>query len=93
MFLEAKKGLWTQKNSFGSLKMLKKLIFGPQKMEKIDFLQNLDLPDLAEHGWGLPQYSATRSHWPFSWRIQYIKNLLPQWCGLQSQVLYNNNHL
>ena len=54
MFLEAKKGLWTQKNSFGPLKMLKKLIFGPQKMEKIDFLQNLDLPDLAKHGWGLP---------------------------------------
>ena len=80
MFLEAKKGLWTQKKSFGPLKMLKKLIFGPQKMEKIDFLQNLDLPDLAEHGRGLPQYSATRSHWPFSWRIQYIKNLLPEWC-------------
>ena len=72
--------LWTKKNSFGSLKMLKKLIFGPQKMEKIDFLQNLDLPDLAKHGRGLPQYPATRSHWPFSWRIQYIKNLLPQWC-------------
>ena len=63
--------------------MLKKLIFGPQKMEKIDFLQNLDLPDLAEHGRGLPQYPATSSHWPFSWRIQYIKNLLPQWCELR----------
>ena len=74
-----------QKKSFGSLKVLKKLIFGPQKMEKIDFLQNLDLPDLAEHGRGLPQYPATSSHWPFSWRIQYIKNLLPEWCV--SQVL------
>ena len=62
MFVEAKKGLWTPKKSFGPLKMLKKLIFGPQKMEKIDFLQNLDLPDLAEHGQGLQQYPATRSH-------------------------------
>ena len=50
------------KKSFGPLKVLKKLIFGPQKMEKIDFLQNLDLPDLAEHGRGLPQYPATSSH-------------------------------
>ena len=78
MFVEAKKGLWTQKNSFGSLEMLKKLIFRPHKMENIDFMQNLDLPDLAEHGRRLPQYPATRSHWPFSWRIQYIKNLHPE---------------
>ena len=51
MFLEAKKGLWTQKKSFGPLKMLKKLIFGPQKMEKIDFFKKPEFCDLTEH-WG-----------------------------------------
>ena len=44
--------------------------FGPPKMEKMDFWPNLDLPDLAKHGWGLPQYPPTIPHMPFSWRIQ-----------------------
>ena len=42
-----------------------KSYFGPQKTQKIDFLQKLDLYDLAAHSQGLPQYPVTRSHWPF----------------------------
>ena len=73
MFVEAKKGLWTQKKSFGPLKMLKKLIFGPQKMEKIDFLQNLDLLDLAEYGRAFPQRPTSIPNKLFSWLIYINK--------------------
>ena len=91
MFPEAKKGLWTQNNSFGSLKMLKKLIFGPQKMEKIHFLQNLDLPDLAKHGWGFPQCPTSIPNKLFSWLILYIKtrsNSIPRIWVLCVNVTY-----
>ena len=53
-FLRPNKVLGTQKS-----------FFVPQKSQKIDFLKKLELFDLAAHSWGLPQYPATRSHWPF----------------------------
>ena len=40
-----------------------------------DILQNLDLPDLAEHGRGLPQYPLSIPNKPFSWRIMCIEIL------------------
>ena len=58
-----------------------KSYFGPQKTQKIDFLQKLDLYDLAAHSQGLPQQCpVTRSHWPFQWTTHLIKNILSAWC-------------
>ena len=67
--MDPKKIIWAPKN-------VEKAHFGLQKMEKIDFLQNLDLPDLAEHGRGFPQCPTSIPNKPFSWRILYIKILL-----------------
>ena len=54
--------------------------FGPLKIEKMDFWPNLDLSDLAKHGWGLPQYPPPIPNKPFLWTIHSIKKLLPAWC-------------
>ena len=60
-----------------------KIFLRPPKTQKIDFLQKLELYDLAANSQGLPQYPVTRSHWPFQWRIHLIKILLPAWCDLE----------
>ena len=36
-----------------------------QKQKKMDFWSKLDLPNLAEHGWGLPQYPPSIPNKPF----------------------------
>ena len=62
---------------------------GPPKTQKIDFLQKLELHDLAEHCWGLSQCPVTNSHRPFLWRIIKIKikNLLQEWCDIKFMSL------
>ena len=52
--------IWPSKRKNGFLAQ-----FGPLKIEKMDFWPNLDLPDLAEHGWGLPQYPPPIPNMPF----------------------------
>ena len=50
----------------------------------MDFWPNLELPDLAEHGWGLPFDPPTTPNKPFQWATHKSTNLLPAWCE-QSQ--------
>ena len=52
MFTKAKPKLRTPKKLFWSLKMKKKVILGPQKMEKLIFFKKPEFCDLTEH-WGL----------------------------------------
>ena len=46
------------------------------------FWPNLELPDLAEHGQGLPQDPPTIPNKPFQWATHKNKNRLPACCGL-----------
>ena len=55
--------------------------FGPPKIEKMDFWPKLELPDLAEHGRGLPQDPLTIPNKLFEWATHKNKNLLPAWCA------------
>ena len=48
----------------------------------MDFWPNLELPDLAEHGWGLPQDPPTIPNKPFQWATHKNKNRLPAWCEM-----------
>ena len=47
----------------------------------MDFWPKLELPDLAEHGRGLPQDPLTIPNKPFQWATHKNKNSLPAWCG------------
>ena len=70
-FLRPNKDFWAQKS-----------FLGPPKTQKIDFLQKLDISDLAAQSQGLPQYPVTMSNWLFKWAIHLIKNLLPARCDM-----------
>ena len=58
-----------------------------QKQKKMDFLPNLELPDLAEHGQGLPQDPPTIPNKPFQWATHKNKNLLPAWCVIREETI------
>ena len=53
-----------------------KSFLGHYKTQKIDFLKNFNIYDLAAHSWELPQYPVTRSHWQFLSAIHLINLII-----------------